>query len=130
MLQCGPHSAGQPVSAIASADVRTSGSDEGNGMPTKLDNAEVGSALAALPGWIGDADRLQLEIMVDGDESEAITTEVMNAANAMDHHPVIDHGPGTTTFTVWTHSVGGVTELDVALARKITQILHSAGVSY
>ncbi|WP_261557533.1 4a-hydroxytetrahydrobiopterin dehydratase [Frankia tisae] len=99
-------------------------------MPTKLDSAEVTDALASLPGWLGDADRIQLEILVDGDEADAITTEVLRAADELDHHPVVEHGPGSTTFTVWTHSVGGVTELDVALARKISQILHSAGVSY
>ncbi|THJ74738.1 4a-hydroxytetrahydrobiopterin dehydratase [Candidatus Frankia alpina] len=99
-------------------------------MPTKLDSTEVADALTSLPGWLGDADRIQLEIMVDGDEADAIAAEVMRAADEMDHHPVIDHGPGTTTFTVWTHSAGGVTELDVTLARKISQILYSAGVSY
>ncbi|MCM3925891.1 4a-hydroxytetrahydrobiopterin dehydratase [Frankia sp. AiPs1] len=99
-------------------------------MPTKLDSAEVADALASLPGWLGDADRIQLQIMVDGDESDAITAEVARAADEMDHHPVIDRGPGTTTFTVWTHSVGGVTELDLTLARRISQILYSAGVSY
>ncbi|ORT48057.1 4a-hydroxytetrahydrobiopterin dehydratase [Frankia sp. B2] len=99
-------------------------------MPSRLDTTEVAGALAALPGWIGDADRIQLEIMLDGDEADAIVAEVMQAADAMNHHPVVERGPGTTTFTVWTHSVGGVTELDVALARRISQILRSAGVSY
>ncbi len=99
-------------------------------MPTKLDTAEVASALAALPGWLGDADRIQLEIMVDGDEAEAIATEVMRVADEMDHHPTIDRGPGTLTFTVWTHSVGGVTDLDITLARRISRLLQSAGVSY
>ncbi|ABD13217.1 pterin-4-alpha-carbinolamine dehydratase [Frankia sp. CcI156] len=99
-------------------------------MPSRLDTTEVAGALAALPGWIGDADRIQLEIMLDGDEADAIVAEVMQAADVMNHHPVVERGPGTTTFTVWTHSVGGVTELDVALARRISQILRSAGVSY
>ncbi|MCK9875664.1 4a-hydroxytetrahydrobiopterin dehydratase [Frankia sp. AgPm24] len=102
-------------------------------MPTKqtrLDNAEVADALAALPGWLGDADRIQLEIIVDGDEADAISTEVLRAADELDHHPVIDRGPGTLTFTVWTHSVGGVTDLDVTLARRISHLLSSAGIAY
>jgi 4a-hydroxytetrahydrobiopterin dehydratase len=99
-------------------------------MPTTLTTAEVAEALAALPGWLGDADRIQLRILADGDEADAITTEVMRAADEMDHHPVIDRGPGTVTFTVWTHSAGGVTDLDVALARRISALLHAAGVSY
>ncbi|SNQ46687.1 putative pterin-4-alpha-carbinolamine dehydratase [Frankia canadensis] len=99
-------------------------------MPTKLDTAEVTDALAALPGWLGDADRIQLRIMVDGDEADAISAEVMRTADEMDHHPVIDRGPGTVTFTVWTHSVGGVTNLDIELARRISALLRAAGVSY
>ncbi|CAO5181706.1 putative pterin-4-alpha-carbinolamine dehydratase [Frankia sp. AiPs1] len=98
--------------------------------PTKLDSAAIADALAALPGWLGDADRIQLQIMVDGDEADAISTEVMRTADELDHHPVIDRGPGTMTFTVWTHSVGGVTDLDVTLARRISHLLSSAGVAY
>ncbi|MEX5709489.1 pterin-4-alpha-carbinolamine dehydratase [Parafrankia soli] len=99
-------------------------------MPTRLDNSAVSTALEALPGWIGDADRIRLEILVDGDESTAIVDEVMREADAMDHHPVVESGPGTTIFTVWTHSAGGVTELDVELARKISAILRSAGIAF
>ncbi|OAA24193.1 pterin-4-alpha-carbinolamine dehydratase [Frankia sp. EI5c] len=99
-------------------------------MPTRLDNSAVSTSLEALPGWIGDADRLRLEILVDGDESTAIVDEVMRAADAMDHHPVVEHGPGTTVFTVWTHSAGGVTELDLELARRISAILRSSGVTF
>ncbi|EFC82002.1 4a-hydroxytetrahydrobiopterin dehydratase [Parafrankia sp. EUN1f] len=99
-------------------------------MPVRLDNSAVTTSLEALPGWIGDADRIRLEILVDGDEATALVDEVMREADAMDHHPVVEHGPGSTIFTVWTHSAGGVTELDVELARRISSILRSAGVSF
>ncbi|MCM3883449.1 4a-hydroxytetrahydrobiopterin dehydratase [Frankia sp. R82] len=98
--------------------------------PTKLDDSEVAAALSALPGWLGDADRIQLEILVDSDEADAISAEVLRAADELDHHPVIDRGPGTVTFTVWTHSVGGVTDLDITLARRISHLLSSAGIAY
>lgn len=99
-------------------------------MPTRLDNQAVTAALAALPGWVGDADRIQLEIPLDAEASAAVVDEVMRAADEMNHHPVVDRGPGTTTFTVWTHSVGGVTDLDIELARRITAILRTAGISF
>ncbi|MCK9903827.1 MULTISPECIES: 4a-hydroxytetrahydrobiopterin dehydratase [Parafrankia] len=99
-------------------------------MPTRLDNSAVATSLEALPGWIGDADRIRLEILVDGEEATAVVDEVMRAADEMDHHPVVEHGPGSTTFTVWTHSAGGVTELDMELARRISAILRSAGITF
>lgn len=99
-------------------------------MPTRLDNSAVTTSLEALPGWIGDADRIRLEILVDGDEAAAVVDEVMREANAIDHHPVVEPGPGSVTFTVWTHSAGGVTELDIDLARRISAILRAAGIAF
>lgn len=99
-------------------------------MTTRLDDAAVAEALRALPGWVGDTDRIQLEILVDEDESAAVVDEVMREADRMDHHPVVERGPGTTTFTVWTHSAGGVTDLDIELARRITGILRGAGIAF
>jgi len=99
-------------------------------MPTRLDDQAVAKALAALPGWVGDADRIQLEITTDAEESAAVVEEVMRAADEMDHHPVVERGPGTTVFTVWTHSVGGVTDLDIELARRITGILRTTGIPF
>jgi 4a-hydroxytetrahydrobiopterin dehydratase len=40
----------------------------------------------------------------------------------MDHHPDIDIRWTTITFTCSTHSAGGVTEVDVELARLIDDL--------
>jgi 4a-hydroxytetrahydrobiopterin dehydratase len=40
----------------------------------------------------------------------------------MDHHPDIDIRWRRVTFTLSTHSAGGVTALDTALAERITGI--------
>ncbi len=44
----------------------------------------------------------------------------------MDHHPDIDIRWTTITFTCSTHSAGGVTELDVELARMIDDLAAHA----
>ena len=40
-------------------------------------------------------------------------------AEAMDHHPDIDIRWRTVTFTLSTHSEGGLTQLDIELAHQI-----------
>jgi 4a-hydroxytetrahydrobiopterin dehydratase len=44
---------------------------------------------------------------------------VAEAAERADHHPDIDIRWRTVTFTLATHSEGGITEKDVQLAREI-----------
>lgn len=48
---------------------------------------------------------------------------VAEHAEAKDHHPDIDIRWRTVTFSLVTHSVGGITENDIAMARDINQIL-------
>lgn len=40
-------------------------------------------------------------------------------AEAMDHHPDIDLRWDTVTLRLWTHTAGGITALDLELARRI-----------
>jgi 4a-hydroxytetrahydrobiopterin dehydratase len=48
-------------------------------------------------------------------------------AEDRDHHPDIDIRWRTLTFRCSTHSKGGITDLDVALARSISEEIDSAG---
>jgi 4a-hydroxytetrahydrobiopterin dehydratase len=50
---------------------------------------------------------------------------VAQVAEVMDHHPDIDIRWTTISFTCSTHSAGGVTELDVELARRIDDLAAS-----
>lgn len=52
---------------------------------------------------------------------------VAEAAEAMNHHPDIDIRWRTLTFTLATHSAGGVTDLDLQLAARIDQALDQQG---
>lgn len=46
------------------------------------------------------------------------------AAEELDHHPDIDIRWRTLNLAVTTHSAGGLTELDVALARRVDEIVQ------
>ncbi|MGF7233897.1 MAG: 4a-hydroxytetrahydrobiopterin dehydratase [Frankia sp.] len=96
-------------------------------MPTKLDADLVADALVALPGWTGGTDKIARTVDLEDDTADAVAAEVATTAAAMDHHPVVDRDGSATTFQVWTHSAGGVTELDIALASRISDILRQHG---
>lgn len=49
----------------------------------------------------------------------ALVDAVAQAAEEMDHHPDIDIRWCTVTFRLSTHSAGGLTDLDLDLARRI-----------
>lgn len=58
----------------------------------------------------------------------ALTSAIIEAADAAGHHPDIDlRYPGTLLVRLQTHAVGEVTDLDVALGREISALARRAG---
>ena len=55
-------------------------------------------------------------------EALAFVNAVGALAEAMDHHPDIDIRFNTVTLRLSTHSAGGLTRLDLELARRIDAI--------
>ena len=90
-------------------------------MATLLDDSLVTDALHGLDEWTGGADRIHRTVTVD--DTDALLTAVGEAADALDHHPEISRDGDAVTFTLWTHSAGGVTELDIALASRIDDLV-------
>jgi 4a-hydroxytetrahydrobiopterin dehydratase len=99
-------------------------------MSRLLDDEERTRALAALPGWSGDEAAFvrpyTFTAFLRGVEA---VSEVAAVAEQMDHHPDIDIRWRTVTFTVSTHSEGGVTQLDVELAHRISEIAAGHGAT-
>ena len=55
---------------------------------------------------------------------------VAAAADAADHHPDVDlRYPGRVHVTLTTHAVGGLTNLDVDLARRISRLAADGGLT-
>jgi 4a-hydroxytetrahydrobiopterin dehydratase len=92
-------------------------------MAQLLDDAAIDDALRSLPGWQRVDNTLVKDVAVDGDAADLLEAAVAKAADELDHHPVVDRSAGTLRFTLWSHSDGGVTGKDVALAGRIDQAL-------
>jgi 4a-hydroxytetrahydrobiopterin dehydratase len=98
-------------------------------MPRLLDAAELDRQLAELPGWAGDANAISRSLQApDFLAGIRIVDDVADAAEQMDHHPDIDIRWRTVLFTLSTHSAGGVTQLDIELAHRISSsaLTHGA----
>jgi 4a-hydroxytetrahydrobiopterin dehydratase len=91
----------------------------------KLTDAEIQAALPKVPHWRLAADRLQRDFEF-GDFAEAwgFMSSVALAAEAMNHHPDWSNSWNKVTIELVTHSSDGVTERDVELAQKISQIFN------
>lgn len=60
----------------------------------------------------------------------ALVTAIADAADAAAHHPDIDvRYPGDVIVTLTTHATGGLTNLDVDLARTISALAADVGAS-
>jgi 4a-hydroxytetrahydrobiopterin dehydratase len=92
--------------------------------PTRLSPDEIAAALHGLPQWSGDGDGLHRTVELPGfREAVAAIVAIADVAEEMDHHPDIDLRWRTLHLTVVSHSAGGVTGLDLELARRIDALL-------
>lgn len=99
-------------------------------MPRLLDGDELGRQLADLPGWSGDPAGIERAVKApDFLTGVRIVSEVAEIAEQMDHHPDIDIRWRTIRFGLSTHSAGGVTQLDVELAHRISAVANEHGAT-
>jgi 4a-hydroxytetrahydrobiopterin dehydratase len=97
-------------------------------MPRLLDDDEIGAALGGLPGWERDGDALvRTAALPSFPAAITVVDRVAAIAEKRDHHPDIDIRWRNLTFRCSTHSAGGVTELDVALAAAISEEIAAGG---
>ena len=91
----------------------------------KLDDAQKDEALAALSGWTHDPGRDAITrrfTFADFGEAFAFMTRVALEAEKADHHPEWSNVWNRVDILLTTHSAGGLTEKDVALAKRIETI--------
>jgi 4a-hydroxytetrahydrobiopterin dehydratase len=93
-------------------------------VPTVLTADELTTALADLPHWSGDVDGLRRSVELPSfRDAVAAIGSIADVAEEMDHHPDIDLRWRTLHLALVSHSAGGVTELDLELARRIDALL-------
>jgi 4a-hydroxytetrahydrobiopterin dehydratase len=86
----------------------------------KLSDAEVSSGLAALPGWSREGDEItkQFELPTFMDAIRFVD-RVAEQAEAANHHPDLDIRYRKVRVVLTTHSEGGISDKDLALADEI-----------
>lgn len=91
-------------------------------MATKLDPVARAAALASLTGWSEVAGRDAISkrfSFADFNAAFAWMTRVAMLAEKMDHHPEWSNVYRHVDVTLSTHDAGGLSELDVAMAKAM-----------
>lgn len=89
----------------------------------KLSDAEIATALAALPEWSVQQDKLHREYRFpDFVHAFGFMATSAIAIEAMNHHPEWFNVWNRVTIDLTTHDSGGITAKDVELAAKLEQI--------
>lgn len=89
-----------------------------------LTDAELASALSSLPDWSVVPGRSAITKslkLADFNAAFGFMTRVALAAEKLDHHPEWSNIYNRVDITLSTHDAGGVTALDIKLARLIEQ---------
>lgn len=90
----------------------------------KLGEEEVVTRLAELDGWVHTRNALCKTFELDDfSHSLDFVVHVGDLAEEHDHHPDIDIRYDKVTIALSTHSEGGVTDKDIALAKEIDELV-------
>jgi pterin-4a-carbinolamine dehydratase/uncharacterized protein (DUF2267 family) len=95
-------------------------------VPAGLTREEVEGELEELPGWTGDEHRIRRTVNLPADVADDVRDRIARVEEQMNHHAVVEEDLDGTTYLLWTHSRGGVTELDIELAARISDIVDDA----
>ena len=88
-----------------------------------LEGDELSAAVGELAGWSAENKELRKRLdFANFAESLTFVNKVGELAEAADHHPDITFGWGYAELSLTTHDRGGVTDVDVALAKQIDEL--------
>lgn len=91
-------------------------------MATKLDASARALALETLNGWADVPGRDAITkrfVFADFNAAFGWMSRVAMCAEKMDHHPEWSNVYKTVDVTLSTHDVGGLSELDIAMAKAM-----------
>ena len=92
-------------------------------MSRLLTDEEIERQLGDLPGWSRDGESLVASY--DAPDFPTALQLIVGAgdeAEQMNHHPDVDLRWKVTNWRLSTHSAGGLTQLDIELAHRISQV--------
>ena len=84
---------------------------------------------AGLADWSYLRDALRTRLTTDYATGLRLVAAVGAAAQDMDHHPDLDLRYGSLDVRLTSHDAGGVTDRDVRLARRISELAAAEGVA-
>jgi len=91
--------------------------------PGKLDADALQEALRDLQGWKLQDGKLHRELrFADFVAAFGFMAQVALVAESLDHHPEWSNVYNRVRIDLTTHDAGGITELDVKLARRVDAI--------
>ena len=93
-------------------------------MATLLEEPLLAETLRALPGWHVDGTEISREVHLAAREDAQLRQDVAVTAASTGHAPVVERITGGTRFALGTPEVGGVSEVDIALAAHISDVAH------
>ncbi len=97
---------------------------EAGGPPQPLSTREVDMALRELKGWSRQEGGLRRRVRrASFLEAVAFVNQLAEIVEEANHHPDIDIRYRNVILFLTTHEAGGVTELDIDLARRINEIV-------
>ncbi len=89
--------------------------------PQRLSDPEIAAELAALPGWERTGDEIVRTFeCASFPDAIAFVVRIGFFAERADHHPDLDIRWRKVRAALTTHDAGGLTALDLELARDIT----------
>lgn len=89
----------------------------------RLTEREISAGLAGLRGWALAGDEIVATYQFGSFvESMAFVAKVADLAEAAGHHPDIDIRYNRVRLALSTHDQGGITDLDLGLARQIEDV--------
>jgi 4a-hydroxytetrahydrobiopterin dehydratase len=91
---------------------------------TLLSDAAVAAELERTPGWTRLGTTIDRTYRFQSfKEAMVFVNGVAALAESAGHHPDVAIHYNVVALSLWTHSVGGLTAKDFALARKIDAVL-------
>lgn len=97
-------------------------------MPDLLDEEALTAALAALPDWSGDGTAIRRTVGVGPQVREELVADLQAVAREMNHDPDLEFPEGALRIQMSTHSAGGVTDLDIAYAHRVDELIVRRGL--
>jgi 4a-hydroxytetrahydrobiopterin dehydratase len=96
-------------------------------MAELLSADDVATAIGELDDWSGDTSAISRTApLATFPAAIEVVDRVAVVAEELNHHPDIDIRWRTVTFTLSTHSEGGVTDKDITLAKRIDLIVSES----